>query len=269
MSETELRDKTAWVSGAASGMGAGIAELFVARGAKVVLVDIQQELGQALAERIDPTRTQAIFSHCDVGSEAAVKDSIGVAVKSFGQLDIVVNCAGVVDVAKLEETTEQQWDRLMAINVKSMFFSVKHALPFLRQRDRSYVVNIGSVGSLQGQAMTPAYVTSKHAVLGLSRSIALDYAVDGLRCNCICPGITDTPMFRYHMDQAPNPEQAISDRLTKVPMGVAMYPHDIAKAALYFSCENSAGVTGTHLVVDGGYTTAIEWTNRGPTRFQE
>ena len=131
------------------------------------------------------------------------------------------------------------------------------------------MVNIGSVGSFIGQAGTPAYTTSKHAVLGLSRSIALDYAVDGLRCNCICPGITDTPMLRFHLNTTADPEATLAERLRRVPMGVALMPADIARAALYFCCEDSAGITGTSLVVDGGYMTAAEWATSGPTRFAE
>ena len=121
------------------------------------------------------------------------------------------------------------------------------------------MVNIGSVGSFIGQANTPSYITSKHAVLGLSRSIALDYAADGLRCNCVCPGITDTPMLRYHLDTTPDPEATLAERLRRVPLGTALTPGDIARSVLYLSCEDSAGVTGTSLVVDAGYTAAAEW----------
>ena len=156
----------------------------------------------------------------------------------------------------------------MAINVKSIFLSVKHALPALRKNPRSYVVNIGSISSFVGQSGTPAYVASKGAVLQLTRSIALDYAADGLRANCICPGITDTPMLRYHLNTTPDPEATLRERLRRVPMGVAMLPRDIAKAALYLSCEDSSGITGTSLVVDGGYLAAAEW-HATQTRFME
>ena len=131
------------------------------------------------------------------------------------------------------------------------------------------MVNIGSVGSFIGQADTPAYTTSKHAVLGLSRSIALDYAENGLRCNCICPGITDTPMLRYHLNTTPDPEATLARRLQRVPTGVVIRPADVARAALYFCSEASAGVTGTSLVIDGGYIAAAEWETPGPTRFTE
>jgi NAD(P)-dependent dehydrogenase (short-subunit alcohol dehydrogenase family) len=139
----------------------------------------------------------------------------------------------------------------------------------LRKNPRSYVGNIGSVGSFVGQSSTPAYTTSKGAVLMLSKSIALDYAADGLRSNCVCPGITDTPMLREHLDMHPDPDAALQNRLRRVPMGVALTPHDIAKAVLYFSCEDSAGITGASLTIDGGYLTAAEWENPGKTRFMD
>ena len=125
------------------------------------------------------------------------------------------------------------------------------------------------MASFVGQGSTPAYTASKGAVLMLSKSIALDYAADGLRCNCVCPGITDTPMLREHLNMNPDPEAALRQRLRRVPMGVALSPDDIARAVLYFACEDSAGVTGTSLVVDGGYLAAAEWNHPGKTRFME
>jgi NAD(P)-dependent dehydrogenase (short-subunit alcohol dehydrogenase family) len=152
--------------------------------------------------------------------------------------------------------------------VKSIFLAMKHGIEHLRRNKRSYVINIGSVGSFTAQSSTPAYTASKGAVLQLSRSIALDYAVDGVRCNCVCPGITDTPMLRYHLDKTGDAEAVLAKRLRRVPMGVALSPHDIAKAVLYFSCEDSAGITGTSLVVDAGYLTAAEW-DTDHTRFMD
>ena len=269
MTQNKLEDQVAWISGAASGMGQATAELFAAEGAMVALVDIQAEKGHQVAERIADEGGRTIFLEADVASEVQTRDSIERTVARFGGLHVVVNCAGVVHVTPLHECTEAEWDQLMGVNLKSVFFSLKHALPHLRKNSRSYMVNIASVGSFIGQAGTPAYTTSKHAVLGLSRSIALDYAADGLRCNCICPGITDTPMLRYHLSKSPDPEALLASRLQRVPMGVAITPADIAKAVLYFSCEDSAGITGTSLVVDGGYIATAEWETGGRTRFMD
>ena len=259
----------AWISGGASGMGEATAELFAAEGAMVALVDIQAERGRRVAERIVGRGGQTMFLEADVAQEEQTRDSIERTVARFGGLHVVVNCAGVVHVTPLHECTEEEWDALMGVNLKSVFFSLKHGLPYLRENRRSYMVNIASVGSFVGQAGTPAYTTSKHAVLGLSRSIAIDYAADGLRCNCVCPGITDTPMLRYHLSKAPDPEALLASRLRRVPMGVAITPADIAKAVLYFSCEDSAGITGASLVVDGGYIATAEWETTARTRFMD
>jgi NAD(P)-dependent dehydrogenase (short-subunit alcohol dehydrogenase family) len=263
-----LEGQVAWIGGGASGIGAAVAELFAEEGARVAVADVQAERGEALIRKIGRSAGQAIFTPTNVTRESEVKASIEQAVEQFGGLQILVNCAGVVHVAPLDEYREEQWDELMATNVKSIFFAVKQALPELRKNRRSYVVNIGSVSSFVGQAGTPAYTASKGAVLQLSRSIALDYAADGLRSNCICPGITDTPMLRYHLSTTPDAEEALRQRLRRVPLGVALEPRDIAKAALYLACEDSSGITGTALVVDGGYLAAAEW-NTTHTRFME
>ncbi len=269
MSYKRLTGQVAWISGGASGMGEAIAELFADEGAKVVIVDVQAAQGQRLATKINHNGGEALFLECDVAQEEAVRESIQATLAHWGGLQILVNCAGIVHVGLLHEYDEAAWDQLMGVNLKSVFFSIKHGITPMRQNKRSYMVNIGSVGSFISQAETPAYVASKHAVLGLSRSIALDYAVDGLRCNCICPGITDTPMLRYHLSTTPDPAATLAARLRRVPTGVALTPADIARSALYLACEDSVGITGTAQVVDGGYITAAEWETAGQTQFMD
>jgi len=262
-----LQNHVAWISGAASGMGEATALLFAREGAAVALVDVQSAKGEVVAERIRAAGGRALFIECDVARETHVQESIDQTVREFDGLSIIVNCAGIVQVRLLHELDEADWDRLMDINMKSIFLSIKHGLAHLKKNNRSYVVNIGSIGSFIGQAATPAYTTSKGAVLSLTQSIALDYAADGLRCNCVCPGITDTPMLREHLNKNADPESELASRLRRVPMGIPLMPEHIAKAALYLSCEDSAGVTGTSLVVDGGYLAAAEWQHPGQTRF--
>jgi NAD(P)-dependent dehydrogenase (short-subunit alcohol dehydrogenase family) len=264
-----LDGQVAWVSGAASGMGEAIARLFADEGAAVALIDVQAEKARTVADRIIGNGGRAAFIQCDVGRETDVRSSIEQAVRQFGRLTSIINCAGVVQVKLLHELDVADWDRLMDINVKSIFLSIKHGFAHLKKNPRSYVVNIGSIGSFIGQATTPAYTTSKGAVLSLTQSIALDYAADGVRCNCVCPGITDTPMLREHLNKTPDPEATLAGRLRRVPMGIPLMPGHIAKAVLYLSCEESAGVTGTSLVVDGGYLAAAEWSHPGHTRFME
>jgi NAD(P)-dependent dehydrogenase (short-subunit alcohol dehydrogenase family) len=259
MSTQRLQGQAAWISGATSGIGEATTRLFAAEGAAVTLAGIELGAGQRIADEIRDGGGRALFHPCDVTREDQVRESLERTMKAFGGLQILVNNAGVVHVKRLDVYTEAEWDHLMAVNVKAIFFAVKHAVPHLRRNRRSYIVNVGSISSFVGQANTPAYTASKGAVLLLSRSIALDYAADGIRCNCVCPGITDTPMLREHLNQTPDPDATLAQRVRRVPLHAALKPADIARAVLYLSCEDSAGVTGTSLVVDGGYLAAAEW----------
>lgn len=254
-----LEGQTAWISGAASGIGAATARLFADEGANVALADVRIDQAETVRNAIAARGGEALVLPVDVSVEADVRESLAAAVARFGGLSTIVNCAGLVHVGLLHEYDAADWDRLMGVNLKGIFFSFKHGLPYLRRNARSYMVNVGSVSSFVGQARTPAYTASKFAVLGISRSIALDYAATGLRCNCVCPGITDTPLLRGHLANTPDPEATLANRLRRVPMRSAMSPDDVARAALYLSCEDSSGVTGTSLVVDGGYLAAAEW----------
>jgi NAD(P)-dependent dehydrogenase (short-subunit alcohol dehydrogenase family) len=212
-----LAGKVAWISGATSGIGEAAARLFTREGAQVALVGRRIGLGRRMAAELEAEGGQALPVQCDVSSERQVHQSIQRTVRAFGGLDILVNNAGMVQVKPLHEYTARQWDRVIDVNVKSMFFAVKHALPHLRRRGRGCIVNVGSISSFVGQALTPVYTTSKHAVAGLTKSIALDYGAEGIRCNCVCPGITDTPMLREHLRTQADPEAALAARLRACP----------------------------------------------------
>jgi NAD(P)-dependent dehydrogenase (short-subunit alcohol dehydrogenase family) len=259
-----LEGKVAWISGATSGIGEATARLLAREGANVTLAGRDLAPARRIAAELIASGADALPLGCDVSKEGQVRDSIRRTIDRFGRLDVLVNNAGVVHIKPLHQYTEREWDRVMDVNVKSMFFATKHALPHLRRAGRSCVVNVGSISSFVGQALTPVYTTSKHAIVGLTKSIALDYAADGVRCNCICPGITDTPMLREHLNTQPDPEAALATRLRRVPLGVALTAEDVARSILFLSCEDSGGVTGTTLVIDAGYLTAAEWdTARG------
>jgi NAD(P)-dependent dehydrogenase (short-subunit alcohol dehydrogenase family) len=174
-------------------------------------------------------------------------------------MDHLVNNAGIVLVKEIEECTSEEWDRVLAVNLKSVFLTTKHCVSWLRRSPQATIVNIGSVSSFIGQQHTPAYVASKGGVLLLSKALALDLAPKGIRVNCVCPGITDTPMFRFHVSTTPDPARTLSERFGRVPLGRSLSPREIADAVLYLSSDQSSGVTGTSLVVDGGYTAAAEW----------
>jgi NAD(P)-dependent dehydrogenase (short-subunit alcohol dehydrogenase family) len=257
--EKRLEGKIAWVSGGTSGIGESTTYLFAQEGAVVAVVGRNIEKSRAVVAKIEAAGGQALAIKCDVGLESDVRRSIQETVDRFGGLDILVNNAGMVEIKMLHDYDEAQFDRIMAVNLKSMFFSFKYAYEYLSKKPHSTIVNVGSISTFVGQATTPVYTTSKHAVLGLSRSIALDYAADGIRCNCICPGITDTPMLREHMTT----DQAITERLRRSPIAMMVTPQQVARSILYLSCEDSAGVTGTSLTIDNGYLTAAEWDSAG------
>jgi NAD(P)-dependent dehydrogenase (short-subunit alcohol dehydrogenase family) len=263
----KLDGKVAWISGATSGIGEATARLFAQEGAKVAIAGKQSNWSKRTAAELRAAGFAALPMACDVSRETQVRASIRETMRCFGRLDIVVNNAGIVHIKLLHQYTEREWDQVMDINVKSMFLAAKHALPHLRRNGRGYIVNVGSISSFVGQALTPVYTTSKHAIVGLTKSIALDYAVDGIRCNCICPGITDTPMLREHLNATGDPEAALAARLKRVPMGIPLRPEDIAKTILFLSCEDSSGITGAALVIDAGYLSAAEWTAKTPTAF--
>lgn len=254
-----LQNRTAWISGGASGIGEATVRLFAGEGASVVIADVGDDAGRQLAAELQAEGCRVVFTHCDVSSSDSVEASIRTTIEQFGGLNIVVNCAGIVHVGMLHEYSETDWDLLMGVNLKGIFFSLKHAHRHLVRNDHSCIVNVGSISSHVGQRLTPAYTTSKGAVLSLTQSIALDYAAAGIRCNCVCPGITDTPMLRHHLQTTADPEETLRQRVRRVPLNRAIHPEEVARSILYLSCEDSAGISGTSLVIDGGYLAAAEW----------
>lgn len=255
----KLQDKVAWVSGGTSGIGAAVCELFAREGARVVVTGRDRRRGLQTVEAIEAEGGEAVFFEGCISREETIRDSIALAAEHFGRLDIVINNAGMVQVKMLHEYTTGEWDFLMRVNVTSCFWSLKHAFPLLKRNACSYIVLNGSISSFVGQAMTPAYTTSKGAMLQLCKSIALDYAAWNIRCNIVCPGITDTPMLREHIDKTTEPDETLRQRLRRVCLGIPLTPMDVAKSFLYFSCEDSVGITGTSLIVDAGYLAAAEW----------
>lgn len=254
-----LRGKVAIVTGAASGIGRASAAAFAAEGARVTAVDLEAEGGRETVARIRARGGEAEFAHVDVRSEAAIKSMVEETAARWGRIDILFNNAGVVLVKALEETGEDEWDRVMDINVKAAFLAIKHAVAHMRRGGGGAILNTGSVGSFIGQLGTPVYTASKGAIALLTKSLALDYGRDGIRVNCICPGITDTPMLREHMGSGPEGEARIRERLARVPTGKILSPEDVARAAVYLVSDDSAGVTGILHVVDGGFLAAAEF----------
>ncbi len=250
--------RAAVVTGGASGIGLAIVRGFADEGAHVALLDVDRARGEQAARDLG---RGCEFFPADVGSESDVAGTVDRILDRFHGIDHLVNNAGVVLVKSLEESTGEDWDRVMSVNAKAAFLTMKHCLPALRSAVEPTIVNIGSISCFVGQKLTPIYVASKGAVALLSMSVALDYAKYGIRVNCVSPGITDTPMLRFHVSRTPDPETTIRERTNRVPLGRLLTGEDIANAVLYLSCRESSAITGTNLVVDGGYLAAAEWSN--------
>lgn len=255
----KLVGKVAIVTGAGSGIGRASAMLFAAEGAKVVAVDIDTQRGEETVAEIWAEGHQAVFARADIAKESDVARMVQDAIARWGKIDILFNNAGVVLVKPLEEMTEAEWDRVMSINLKAAFFAIKHVVPHMRRAGGGAILNAGSIGSFTGQLHTPVYIASKGAIALLTKSLALDYGRDGIRVNCICPGITDTPMLREHLGHGAEGEARIRARLSRVPTGKILEPEDIARAALYLVSDDSTGITGILHVVDGGLLAAAEY----------
>jgi NAD(P)-dependent dehydrogenase (short-subunit alcohol dehydrogenase family) len=256
---TRLAGKVAIVTGAAQGIGLGIAHALAAAGAAVMLADVADAVGGRAAHELQAAGAGVQFTHADVASEDDVRQLLEATIAHWGRLDIVVNNAGIVAVQTVEQSTLADWDRVMAVNVRSIFLTTKYALPHLRRVGGGSILNIASVSSFVAQQGTPAYCASKGAVLMLTKSLALDYGREHIRVNCLCPGITDTPMLRYHARHEADPDAHLRQRLQRVPTGEMLYPEDMGRAAVFLCSDDAIGITGTSLVVDGGYTAAAEF----------
>jgi NAD(P)-dependent dehydrogenase (short-subunit alcohol dehydrogenase family) len=254
-----LAGKAAIVTGAAQGIGLGIARVFAAEGASVVIADNNAPAGLAAAETLRADGLPVAFYAADVTRAEEVAALVDYTIARCGRLDIVVNNAGVVAVQTVEESSVEEWDQVMAVNVRSIFLTTKYALPHLRAAGGGSILNVASVSSFVAQQGTPAYCASKGAALMLTKSLALDYARERIRVNCICPGITDTPMLRYHVRHADDPDAHLRQRLERVPTGAMLYPEDMGRAALFLCSDEAAGITGASLVVDGGYIACAEF----------
>ena len=254
-----LKGKVAIVTGAASGIGRASAILFAREGARVVVADINAHSGEETVDQITTAGGSAFFHRVDVAIEDEIVETVRATVARWNRIDIVFNNAGVVLVKPLIEMSAAEWDRVMAINVKSAFLMTKYAVPYMKLAGGGAILNTGSIASFTGQLNTPAYSASKGAIALLTKSLALDFGRDGIRVNCLCPGITDTPMLRQHLGDGPAGEARIQARLSRVPTGEILTPEDVARAALYLVSDDSRGISGILHVVDGGLLAAAEY----------
>jgi NAD(P)-dependent dehydrogenase (short-subunit alcohol dehydrogenase family) len=247
-----LTGKRALITGAASGIGRATALLFAREGAAISIVDLDEAGGQAVAQSIVDGGGRAIFVRGDVTQAADCQRAVQQTLTELGGLDILFNNAGIIRRATVLETTEAEWDRVMAVNVKSIFLLSKYAIPVMEEAGGGVIINMGSGWGLVGGRRAASYCASKGAVVLLTKAMALDHGEQNIRVNCVCPGDTDTPMLRDEARQLGEPTQRFLADAAQRPLQRIGRPEDIAHAALYLASDESSFVTGTALVVDGG-----------------
>jgi 2-keto-3-deoxy-L-fuconate dehydrogenase len=245
-----LDGKNALVTGAGSGIGKAIAELFAAQGASVFVVDRDEAAGRATVEAIRSASGRAELSVVDVADESAV---LALAA-TLPPVEILVASAGIGHVGDLSNTVAADLDRLYAVNVRGVFNCCKAFAPSMIERRRGSVINMASIGGVVAVRQRLAYTTTKFAVVGLTKSLALDHSHTGVRFNCICPGRVETPFAMQRIAESPNPEQAYRDMAGTQLTGRMAKPAEIAAAALYLAADESAMVTGSSLMIDGGWS---------------
>jgi len=247
-----LQGKTALITGGASGIGRATALLCAGEGAAIAVMDLDAVGTVAVAEAIVANGGQAIAVVGDVSQAAACQRAVEETSAAFGGLDILVNNAGIIRRASVLETSEEDWERVLATNVKAIFLLSRYAIPELVKRGGGVIINTASAWGLVGGRRAAAYCASKGAVVLLTKAMALDHAEQNIRVNCICPGDTDTSMLRREAEQLGEPIERFLAEAAQRPLGRLDRPEDIAQAALYLASDASAFVTGTVLVVDGG-----------------
>lgn len=248
-----LRGKVALVTGGSLGLGHAIATRMAEEGACVAIVDMLDKDGGKLAKELSAREFPAKYWHCDVTRESEVAAVVNGVAEHFGKLDVVVNNAGISGTVKpTHEITEEEWDRVQAVNVKGVFFFTKHAIAHLKRAGGGSIINLSSIYGLVGAGDVPPYHASKGAVRLMSKNDALIYAPDRIRVNSIHPGFIWTPMVQHFLEGTGEEGKKMVDE--RHPLGHMGEPDDIAWGAVYLASDEAKFVTGSELVIDGGYT---------------
>ncbi|SMO46877.1 SDR family NAD(P)-dependent oxidoreductase [Fodinibius sediminis] len=243
-----FEDKTIIITGGAKGIGAGCAEIFYRQNGNVVVLDLDEETGQAFCNDLGD---RARFIKCDVSRKQQVKQAIGQVVSAFGGVDVLVNNAGILQYSKVTDTSEEDWDRILDVNVKGAFLCAKYAIPHMVAGGSGIVVNMSSVQAFVTQTNVAPYVTSKSALIGLTRSIAVDYAPE-VRSVAICPGGVDTPLNRAAFQQSPNPSKVRQETIDLHLVERMAQPGDIGELVAFVASDKGSFINGQPIRIDGG-----------------
>jgi NAD(P)-dependent dehydrogenase (short-subunit alcohol dehydrogenase family) len=249
-----LDDKVALVTGAGSGIGASIARTFASAGAKILVTDRDQATGERTTAEIKSAGAAAEFLLLDVSREEDCQRVAAQVLQQHGRLDILVNNAGIGHVGTILQTDGKDLDRLYAVNVRGPFNLCKAFLPSMIERRAGCIVNIASIAGIVGIVDRLAYATTKFAVVGMTKCLALDHAKQGIRVNCICPGRVETPWVAQRIKEYPDPEKAYREMASTQAIGRMGKPEEIAAAALYLASDEAAFITGHAHITDGGWS---------------
>jgi meso-butanediol dehydrogenase / (S,S)-butanediol dehydrogenase / diacetyl reductase len=249
----QLQDKVAIITGAGAGIGRACSRLFSAEGATVVAVDLDSTALNSVAEEVRQHGGAILPLQADVSLAADVRRVVSTTSKNFPRIHILFNNAGIVPHGKIHETTEADWDRTMAVNVKSMYLMSHAVIPIFLQHGGGVILNTSSATALRNVVDRAAYSASKGAVFALTKSMALDYVRNGIRVNCLCPGTIDTPSLHQRLAAFADPEEARKQFVARQPMGRLGTAEEVAKAALFLVSEDTGFVTGIAFSIDGGF----------------
>lgn len=255
MLEQRFVGKGVIVTGGASGIGKATAERFLAEGAKVAMIDISEKNGKSALAELRGKGYEPVLVMGDVTDSKDVKRMVSKARSALGSIDVLFNNAGILVEGTIEEVSEKDWDRIIAVNVKGVFLMSKAVIPIMLKQKKGAIVNNASCSGLVGDRGAIAYNTSKGAVVLMTKCMALDYATKNIRVNCVCPGEIDTPMFRQEAKTRGLPVEEYRKQLSEYhPIGRLGFPEEVANAVAFLASDEAAFIIGTAFSVDGGYT---------------